>query len=218
MRYLTVLVHPAEGRVFHPLGKKLADEPTIAREAIHHVELLADGTVLSFAEGSGDQERYEEIMRDSPYVVDFLVSGEDPWMAVSQFEPTDVTRRALELQRESDIVIETPIQFNSDGSFRITYIGSDAAFQEVFRHAVEENAVTFEVVETGDYEPDEASFARLLTTRQQEVLKAAVEAGYYSAPRQSTLEDVAEVVGIAPTTAGEHLRKVEERVFGALVR
>ncbi len=75
IRYLTVLVHPAEGRVFHPLGKKLADEPTIAREAIHHVELLADGTVLSFAEGSGDRERYEGIMRDSPYVVDFLVSG-----------------------------------------------------------------------------------------------------------------------------------------------
>ncbi len=42
----------------------------------------------------------------------------------------------------------------------------------------------------------------MLATRQQEVLEAAVEVGYYSVPRESTLDDVAAVVEIAPTTAG----------------
>ncbi|GAA5044851.1 helix-turn-helix domain-containing protein [Haladaptatus pallidirubidus] len=218
MRYLTVLVHPAEGGAFHPLGEKLTKESEIEREAIHHVEHLADDTVLSFAEGSGDRGRYEEIMRNSPYVVDYLVSGGNRWMAVSQFEPTEATRRLLERQRESNVVIETPIYFTADGSLRITYLGSDAAFRELFRDSVEESAVAFDVVETGDYEPDEATLTRLLTTRQREVLEVAVEVGYYSASRQSTLDDVAAAVGIAPTTVGEHLRKVEERVFGALVR
>ena len=218
MRYLTVVVRPTESGAFHPLGKELTDEPSITREAIHHVELLADETVLLFAEGSGDRKRYEQIMKDSPYVVDYLVSGGERWMAMSQFEPTDAARRALELQRESDIVIETPIHFESDGSFRITYLGSDAAFRELFGNVTEEATVAFEIVETGEYEPDESSFTRLLTTRQREVLEAAVEVGYYGAPRQSTLDDVAAVVGIAPSTAGEHLRKVEARVLGALVR
>ncbi|RBI59208.1 helix-turn-helix domain-containing protein [halophilic archaeon] len=218
MRYLTVLAHPAESGTFHPLGKQLAEEPSLQREAIHHVELLADGTVLLLAEGSGDRDRYREIMRDSPYVVDYLVSGEERWMAVSQFEPTASTRRILELGRESDIVIEMPIRINADGSLRITHLGSDPDLRALFRDGVDETALTFEVVDTGTYEPDEGSFTRLLTTRQREVLEAAVEVGYYSAPRESTHEDVADAVGIAPTTAGEHLRKIEERVFGALVR
>ena len=218
MRYLTILLHPAEGGTLHPLGEQLTQDPALTREAIHHVELLADGTVLLFAEGSGDAERYAEIMAESPYVVDHLVSGEDRWMAVSQFEPTDSTRRMLELGRESDVVIETPVPIEDDGSLRITHLGREADLQDVFRAIGEESAVAFEVVETGTYDPDEASLTRLLTVRQQEVLEAAVEVGYYSEPRQATHDDVAESVGIAPTTAGEHLRKIEERVFGALVR
>ncbi|NEU58805.1 helix-turn-helix domain-containing protein [Halorussus sp. MSC15.2] len=218
MRYLTVLARPGEGGVFHPLGKRLSAEPAITREAIHRVELLDEETVLSFAEGSGDRHRYEEIMDESPSVTDYLVSGDDRWMAVSQFEPTDSTRRMLERQRESDVVVETPIRVEDDGSLCVTCLGSESDLRDLFREVTDDPALSFEVVETGDYDPDEGSFARLLTTRQQEVLEAAVEEGYYNTPRESTHEDVANAVGIAPTTAGEHLRKIEERVFGALVR
>jgi len=49
------------------------------------------------------------------------------------------------------------------------------------------------------------------------VLVAAVEAGYYDTPRRATQEDVAAAVDCSPATAGEHLRKVERAVFGALV-
>ena len=218
MRYLTVLAHPSKSQGLHPLGKGLAEEPLIKREAIHHVELLADDTVLLFAEGSGDRERYEEIMEESPHVIDYLVTGEDRWMAVSQFETTDSARRALEVQRESDVVIEMPIRVNDDGSFRITYLGTDSDFQELFQTDADETGLNLEVVGMGKYDPDEATFERLLTERQLEVLEAAVELGYYKAPRQSPLEDVAQSVGISPSTASEHLRKVEEHVFSAIVR
>lgn len=218
MRYLSIHVHPADRDAFHPLGKQLSDERSIEREAIHGIETLSDGTVLLFAEGSGDRRRYEEIMERSEFVVDHLVSGEERWMAVSQFRPTGTLRRMLERQRELDLVVETPIRFNADGSFRVTYLGTDAAFRELVRGGEEGMPIAFEVVETGEYEPDEGSFTRVLTTRQREVLEAAVEAGYYSVPREATLDDVAAVVGIAPTTVGDHLRKVEQRVFEALVR
>nr|WP_231587890.1 helix-turn-helix domain-containing protein [Halostagnicola sp. A56] len=170
-----------------------------------------------FAEGSGDRERYEEIMQNSPFVVDHLVAGEDPWTAVSQFEPTDVSKRALELQQESNVVIKMPIRFTPDGSLRITYLGTDEDFQRLFRDTLGEDAIAFEIIEKGDYEPDESSLTRQLTTRQQEVLEAAVDIGYYSTPRQATHADVAAAVGIAPTTAGEHLRKIEERAFSTIV-
>jgi predicted DNA binding protein len=58
----------------------------------------------------------------------------------------------------------------------------------------------------------------MFTSRQEEVLETAVDLGYFDVPRQAELKDVAEVVGITPTTASEHLRKAEQRVFTEIVR
>ncbi|ELZ95813.1 DNA binding protein [Haloferax mucosum ATCC BAA-1512] len=218
MRYLTVLAKPSGSGAFHPLGGQLTAEPSIERRAIHHVELLSDDTVLLFAEASGSQKRYNEIMDDSPHVIDYLVSGDDRWMAVSQFEPTEVPRRTLKLQRESHLILETPIHFTSDGELKITCLGTDEAFETLFDEIVEVDSVSFELLEMGDFEPDESSFGRMLTARQEEVLEAAVELGYYDVPRQAALEDVAEIFGITPTTVSEHLRKIERRVFSEIVR
>lgn len=218
MRYLTVLVEPDGGSAFHPLGEELTEDPSIERRAIHRVELLVDDTVLSFAEASGSQERYRRIMDDSPHVIDYLTAGGDRWLAVSQFEPTEEVRRALELQRESLLVIDTPIRFTSDDNLRITYLGTDETFQELSEHVDEFESVSFDVLDIGDFEADRAAFSRMITPRQEEVLEAAVDQGYYSEPREASLEDVGEVVGISPGTVGEHLRKVEERVFSEMVR
>lgn len=217
MRYLTVLVKPEGGTAFHPLGKKLTEEPSIERRAIHQIELLDDDTVLLFAEASGDKERYEQIMRESPHVNSYLTAGEDRWMAVSQFEPTKGVHQSLRLQRESLLVVETPIHFRSDNQLEVTYLGTDETFSKLYEFAEEMSQFTFEVLKMGDYEANNSSFDRMITARQGEVLEAAVDLGYYSEPRQASLEDIGEVVGISPGTVGEHLRKTEERVFTELV-
>ncbi|EMA05255.1 transcriptional regulator [Haloferax mediterranei ATCC 33500] len=156
-------------------------------------------------------------MEGSPHVNDYLVSGDDRWMAVSQFEPTEETRRGLELQRESNLVIDTPIYFTSNDYLKVTYLGSDDTFKKLSEYIEDIDFVTFELLEMGDYDPNESSFSRMLTSRQEEVLETAVELGYYNEPRQASLEDIGGVVGIAPGTVGEHLRKVEERVFSEIV-
>jgi predicted DNA binding protein len=216
MRYLTVRVDPPEEGGVHPVGRRLSEDPAVRREAIHHVELLGDGTVVTLAEGTGDRKRYEEIMREDPSVEQFLVSGEGRWMATSQFEVNESLRRLLSLRREFDLVVETPIAVTDDGGARLTYVGDEAAFQALFETAREVPDLDAEVLETGDYHPDADSFVRSLTERQQEVLEAAVEVGYYAVPRTATQADVADVVGIAPSTVGDHLRKIEAEVLGAL--
>ena len=217
MRYLTGLIKPEGETAFHPLGRELTDDPSIEREAIHHIELLDDDTVLLLAEASGSKERYEQIMEESPHVVGHLTAGDGRWMAVSQLEPTDTIRRSLELQRESLLVIETPIRFTSEDHLNVTYIGTDEIFSELYEYAREAERVEFEILRTGDYDADESPLNRVITERQEEVLEAAVDLGYYGDPRRASLEDIGEVVGISPGTAGEHLRKTEERVFTELV-
>jgi hypothetical protein len=217
MRYVTMRLAPTEGNGFHPLGKQLSEAPSIQREAIHHVEFLDNETVLTLAEGSGDRERYEEIMSSSAAVDAYMVSGDERWMAVSQFEPTDEVRRLLEWQQQADIVVETPILFGVGGTQKITILGDESAFRAIFEEAENMDTLDVEIMETGEYDPDAQSFTRPLTSRQEEVLRAAVDVGYYRAPREATHEDVAQVVGLAPSTVGDHLRKIEESVFESIV-
>jgi predicted DNA binding protein len=218
MRYLTVRLIPRVGGTFHPLGSELREEPSIHREAIHHIEHLDDGTVVLLAEASGDRDRYKEIMAASSCVEDFLVAGDERWVSVSRFEPSSAIRRAVKYQRDAGVIVDMPIQFTGDGSMRITYLGSDAGFQRLFEAAneMEDVPLQFEVVEIGDYEPERMSLVSSLTTRQRKVIETAVETGYYRSPREASLEDVADAVGITPSTASEHLRKIESRVFSAL--
>lgn len=55
-----------------------------------------------------------------------------------------------------------------------------------------------------------------LTDRQREVLATAIELGYYKPKRETSIEDIAETVGIAPTTAWEHLIRAEGKVMAEL--
>jgi hypothetical protein len=216
MRYVTMRLSPTKGNGFHPLGKQLSEDPSIQREAIHHVEFLDNETVLTLAEGSGNRERYEDIMSSSRAVDAYMVSGDERWMAVSQFEPTDEVRRLLEWQQQADIVVETPILFGVDGTQKITILGDESAFRAIFEEAENMDSLEVEITETGEYEPDAQRFTRSLTSRQEEVLAAAVDVGYYRAPREATHEDVAQAVGLAPSTVGDHLRKIEESVFESI--
>lgn len=216
MRYLTLRMVPRNGDGFHPLGRRLAEEPSLQREAIHHFERLDDGTVLLLAEGSGDRDRYEEIMSSEPTVREYMISGEDRWMVVCQFESNGALQEILEWQRREDIVVETPLRFQRDGSQQMTVIGDDESFRALYEEAISLDSLNVEVVETGEYTPDTDRLARMLTTRQQEILSVAVELGYYREPREATHEDVSTALDLSPSAVGKHLRRIEERVFGAL--
>lgn len=55
-----------------------------------------------------------------------------------------------------------------------------------------------------------------LTDRQREVLEAAYRAGYFSWPRDSTAEELAETLDISSATLHSHLRKAEQSLLTVL--
>jgi predicted DNA binding protein len=57
-----------------------------------------------------------------------------------------------------------------------------------------------------------ASLESELTDRQNAVIGAAYRAGYFDWPRESTAEEVAEGLGMAPPTFHEHLREAERKL------
>jgi len=216
MRYVTVRLTPTEGGALHPLGQALADAEHITREAIHQVELLSDGTGVMLGEARGNRERYERILAESEYVHQYAVTGANGrWYAYLQFEPNETNRQMIQQRQRSAVLMEMPIETNPDGSMDITLVGDDGAFAD----AVPENsdAYDIELLETGQRPPRVDDLFGCLTQRQQTVLETAVELGYYENPREATQRDVADAVDATAGTVGEHLRKIEQRVFAQFV-
>ena len=56
-------------------------------------------------------------------------------------------------------------------------------------------------------------WAELLTERQQEVLRFAVERGYYENNKEITMKELAEQMGISRSTFGGHLQQSEKAIL-----
>jgi predicted DNA binding protein len=54
---------------------------------------------------------------------------------------------------------------------------------------------------------------RPLTDRQDEILRMALQAGYYDQPKRATIKDLAKRAGIAPSTFQEILQRAERKVM-----
>lgn len=82
-----------------------------------------------------------------------------------------------------------------------------------FLEAIEETPLEVETVYAG---PNRTGRADLLTDRQREILEAAVEAGFYAYPRQTTLTELADELGIVKSTLSQSLMVIEKKVFQEL--
>lgn len=56
-----------------------------------------------------------------------------------------------------------------------------------------------------------------LTARQLEVLETAYDIGYFERPRRATATDVADELGISPSTVGEHLAAAEAKLLADIL-
>lgn len=68
--------------------------------------------------------------------------------------------------------------------------------------------------------PSVAEWQELLASippRQREVLNTALDYGYFNIPREATLAEIADEMGITKTTASNHLRKGERKVMEFLI-
>lgn len=185
----------------------------VGRGPVYRMEVLADGSVLLVGAFEGDSSAFFETVSTADHTLDVAVSEERDGIYHAQFEPEPEIRQMIEARRETPIAMQMPMAMNDDGSVEATYI----AEANLFTAALEEipDTVQVEVLRMGDYEPAETDVFDTLTRRQQEVLDVAVERGYYEDPREATHADLADHLDVSAATVGEHLRRIERRVFAA---
>jgi hypothetical protein len=71
---------------------------------------------------------------------------------------------------------------------------------------------TFGISFTVDAVQQRIDDEQLLTERQERLVLAAIDHGYYDTPRDCSLTDLADSVGIAKSTASETLHRAEEKI------
>lgn len=217
MRYVKAVFKPPSGRAFHPTGQALADRDEVIREYVHQTNLLPDDTVTSLVSVRGDLAVAEATLTALECVHDVATADPPgPGLIYLHHESNAVVTNMLRAQRDSTIVMDPPIEIHENGDFEVTYVGTDAAFADSFGE-IPNVDVDVDLLETGAYAPCRRDVFDRLTDRQQEAVAAAVRLGYYRNPREATQGDVAAAIGCSPGTAGEHLRKAEERVFTCFV-
>ena len=164
----------------------------------------------------GDLDRAADILAAQPEVVAYDVSGDREELTYIHFRPTETVARLLSIVQDNEIVLQTPVDTLDDGGVRVTLVGDDETIQRVVDSIPDPLRLSLEGI--GDYHPDFGQLFSVLTERQQAILEAAVELGYYEEPRGATHEEIARAVGVSAGTVGEHLRKVEGKVLALLVR
>lgn len=214
MRHIKFRLVPT-GEALHEIEAAIAEHPKLERKAIHHLDVLEDGSVLILYELVGKVEDGQDVI-EHPGILSYSISQVgDSIFSYTRIEANETTKRIFQTQREHDLIVDYPIYYSDNGALNISIIGELETINAAARSLPD--TVDVELLKVGNYVPDEEHRFYQLTERQQEVLRAAVELGYYQDPRHITYEDIAEVVDLAPGTVGEHLRKIEAQVFEQMI-
>ena len=144
-------------------------------------------------------------MADNPDIVAYeqLYLGQERVLA--KYETTE--QALFELLGGTSLLPEFPLQVEN-GRMTVTITATRAQF-EAFGAALEEMDGQYELLSVVHSQRESS----VVTERQRECLETAQRLGYFEVPRESTLAEVAEELGVDKSTASETLRRGSARVL-----
>lgn len=115
--------------------------------------------------------------------------------------------RLLEPLRRAGVPLQTPFEVrDAAATWELTTSGERLS---ELGDRLAEHGVAFDLEEVAGAVGDRG---RLLTDRQREFVRAAVERGYYEVPRETTLTELAAAMGVGKASASDTLARAERRI------
>ncbi len=191
-------------------------------------------SVSSMTGSAAERKRIIEITGPKASIAGFLDEFESasPVLDVDVLTPLDVSRVLVAVtidsyqwdsiaQRLTDLGVHyrTGATINAGWERWTLYLSDDDDLNDIVASLERAGNETDLVrnVELGTVaEQEQLEFSRVvheLTGRQREVLGTAIDLGYYRPKKETSIEDIADTVGIASTTAWEHLARAERKVM-----
>jgi hypothetical protein len=216
MRYLEVSVHhPPEDR--NPMHQFVVEDDRYDGSVLLHryQHTAAEHAMLFYV--AGPREPYERTLARRSSVREFELSAcpDDGCYLYVRAALTDRDRAFASAFAQPGLVVVTPVEYRTDGTVRVTAVGPAETVQAAVDAVPETMGVDVRAV--GEYFAGRVDSRMDLTERQFEAVTAAVDCGYYDAPRGATLDAVADRLDCSTGTAGELLRRAERTVMANLV-
>lgn len=142
-------------------------------------------------------------VEDDQSVESFELLGSGPDRAIALYRTTD--RKLYGLTLGAGVPPEYPV-VAVDGRARMEFTTTREGVRRVVE-TLREREIEHELLSLTD--SDTGSSVELLSDRQREVVATAIEQGYYEIPRDGTLGDVADELGIDTSTASDIIRRAE---------
>jgi predicted DNA binding protein len=217
MRYASYLITPDRG--YFDLGEEVFREHGVVLRTIEDVSILTDGSFVMLYEVTGSAKAIDESLAlAGEKVIGYDTAGTDEIRRLQvHYHPSDTIRRLFDLHRSYATHLEYPLEFvrTDRSSLRVSLLGPESELQEQITETREAIDVTIERVSS--YEPAASREFGTLTERQREVLRTAVEKGYYDVPRKVTYEDIATDLDCSAGAVGQHLRRIESELLTGVV-
>jgi predicted DNA binding protein len=217
MRYGTFVLTPDRGW-FHPKEAALRDHD-VTLVAIRNITLLADGTVVLLDELNGSTQNILAALADiEEDIIDYqLTDTEDGKLLRCHFHATELVDSLLTVLDEFAVLPEYPLEYvePTQSSLKVTLIAEDTALREIID--VLPDSVAVDLLRIGTYDPESKTLFSGLTERKREVVRKAVEKGYYEIPREVTCEEIAAELDCSAGTVAEHLQAIESQFVTEIV-
>lgn len=213
MQRVRMTGRPREGFA-PPLFDVIADPPGGESTRLLDWNLSDGSRPTALLETDADAAAFKEALDEIPTVVTADVHRPDggPTYCFLTVDPSPASAMGqlfAVLSREGLVVVK-PITYRG-GTVHATWVGDAETLQGTI--AAMPDAVEVEIEAVGGMSGGSGTILDRLSERQHEALEAALEMGYYERPRTATLEDVAQALDCAPSTASEHLLKAESTVI-----
>ncbi|GAB7018454.1 helix-turn-helix domain-containing protein [Halostagnicola bangensis] len=148
-------------------------------------------------------------MADHPSIAAYELLESNERRVLAKYETTDTA--LYDFVELSAQTIEFPIAVQN-GWYEFDLTGTREELDR-FQEVLESSPLSYELRSlVGAQETDE-----LLTDRQREVLETAIREGYFEIPRECTLSELADSLGIDKSTASNILRRGQARIIKSFV-
>jgi len=192
----------------HPMHRFVCDSPAVEREVLLEWK-VTDGTRTLLFYVEGDRSAYEAALGERSAVDEYDITAESEagFYLYVRGPNRDAEAEIFGALDRGPVVVASPVEFRGDRTMRLALVGPAEDLQSAIDALPAE--LTVDVTSVGEYG---GAVGDSVTDRQREALDAAWKAGYYAVPRECTIEEVADDLGCAVSTASALLRRAEREL------
>ena len=186
------------------LNHALTAAPQMIVEIEQVVATMEDRIMPYFWVSGGDHEEFEDAFQNDESVTNTAVIDEVEDARLYRAEWTENVETIIYAYVELGATLMQAIGKAEDWELRMRFDSHDSLSE--FQDYCDENDISIQLNRTKEQEQPMASAQYELTPTQRETLVTALEAGYYEVPREVTMRELANQMGIAQQTLSNRFR------------